>query len=168
MNSNWFNWLCTAINVGILITSISFRQVTVPPQPVQAEQVIETWDIIQEPIEKKQLLICHDVCNGYDELVQYAWDLTKDMDFILTITQESHRDWKSEGRYWEQWLLQWTRDTQAKRDFIDSWEFKNPQRQVDQARKDRQRWIPYPEVINFQLKGYKERLKWANYFEIVN
>ena len=139
--------------------TFAISQKTQEPREVEVEQVVQ-----EEP--KKEYLVCRDVCNWNDELVQYAREKTKDMDFILTITQESKWNWKTITHRWEYGLLQWTKDTLPKKEFIESQEFQNPYRQVDRAWEDWQRWIPYEKVINFQLKWYKHRNKRADYFSI--
>lgn len=115
-------------------------------------------------IPKEPKIICHGVCNGNNDLVQYAYDISSgDMDFILTITHESKRNWKAQGAGGEEWLCQRT-------DFWKEWksskEFANPNRQIDKCREQYQWWIAGG-AIERQLVGYKYRMKRADNFEIV-
>ncbi len=113
---------------------------------------------------KQATIICHDVCNGNDDLVQYAYDVSSgDMDFILTITHESKRNRKAQGAGGEDGLCQWTdfwADRKASR------EFASPNRQIDKCREQYQWWIAGG-AIERQLVGYKYRMKRADNFEIV-
>ena len=73
------------------------------PQAITQTGIVATTGTITQTGEhlglpKKPKIICHDVCNGNNDLVQYAYDISSgDMDFILTITHESKRNWKAQG-----------------------------------------------------------------------
>ena len=117
---------------------------------------------VDDPIIK-ETLVCERVCNWNQELVNYAWELTHDMEFILTITQESKWDRKAIGAGWEDGLCQWT-DVWS--EFKSSREFANPHRQIDKCWEQFQRRRA-DGVVWFQLKGYKVKEKWASYFQLV-
>ena len=126
------------------------------------EKVSAVWVTWQIQAIYKEQLVCTSVCNWFQDLVDYAWELTKDMEFILTITQESKWDWKAIGAWGEQGLCQWT-DTW--KDFKNSREFQNPYRQIDKCWEQFQQWRK-DGVIGFQLKWYNNKEKRAPYFEL--
>ena len=86
---------CTLLNMAMTAVNVSMLQ---PQITIETPAEITTEEVIvEQPIEKKPTITCHTVCNGADDLVQYAYDISDgNMDFILTITQESKWDWKSE------------------------------------------------------------------------
>ena len=159
--------------LGVLVALQVHAYLQQPSQPeaqaITQTGIIATTGTIQQTGEhlglpKTKTIKCYDVCNGNDELVQYAYKISSgDMDFILTITHESKRNWKAQGAGGEDWLCQRT-------DFWSEWkasnEFQNPHRQIDKCREQYQWWLAGG-AIERQLVGYKYRMKRANKFEII-
>jgi len=160
-----FLWLLAALQVHAYLQ----QPATPQQQPIAQTGIIASTGTIEETgehlgIPKEPKIICHGVCNGNNDLVQYAYDISSgDMDFILTITHESKRNRKAQGAWWEDGLCQWT-------DFWKEWkaskEFANPNRQIDKCREQYQWWLAGG-AIERQLVGYKYRMKRADNFEIV-
>lgn len=155
------------INAGILV--IGFILAKIPwIDMVQSLHIQEKTQIIRSDETQKPyaiyetVMVCKEVCNWYDDLVAYAWKISNDMEFLTTITQESHWDRKAKGKWSEEWLCQWTHTW---REFKFSREFKNPLRQIDKCREQFQQWR-IDGALWKQLTGYKDRHQWEPYFEL--
>lgn len=100
----------------------------------QLTQIEQKYNTIETTIE----CIDERYCNV--DLVRYAGKISnRNPVFIVAITQESKRDWKSENKEeWSYWLCQWhdknLEDWLWRWDRILSREFKNPHRQIDKCR----------------------------------
>lgn len=102
-----------------------------------------------------------------NELVQYAWDISKDFDFILTVFWES---WFRPEAVWDNWYAFWLCQRNIlhwRERLVNDEKFKDPKFQLDSCYNSYRIWIANGKIQN-RLYAYNIRTKHTNRFRRSN
>lgn len=124
---------------------------------------VTTSDELIQNAQKSQSPLLIDWSTEQNNLIAYAWSISKDFDFILTVFAESGFRPDAVGDHWHsKWVCQW--DNLFWRQWIqDDPNFQDWKRQIDQCYRSYSIWSASGK-ISTRLYWYNVRLKYKDRF----